>query len=107
LALALGYPVAELKRRMPSAEFTQWVAYYGLDPFGREREDMQAAIVAKTVADCATGKNNELDAFLIEYGKDKEKKTSKPQSVISMQQNLMCAFKAAGCEIIDKREPQG
>ena len=92
---------------MSSHEFTQWVAYYGLDPFGQERADMRAAVVAKTVADMATGSSNPLDTFLIEYGEDKPKKVKAPQSVTSMQQNLLCAFKAAGFGVVDNRGDNG
>jgi flagellar basal body rod protein FlgC len=35
---------------MDSAEMTEWVAYAQLDPFGNVRSDLQAGVVASTVA---------------------------------------------------------
>jgi hypothetical protein len=52
LALALGCSVWELKQRMPYAEFIQWIARYRLSPFGDERADLRAGIVASTMANC-------------------------------------------------------
>ena len=37
---------------MPYAEFIQWIARYQLSPFGDERADLRAGIVASTVANC-------------------------------------------------------
>lgn len=36
--------------RMTSRELTEWMAFYQLEPFGPERGDLQAGIVASTVA---------------------------------------------------------
>ena len=41
-----------MKQRMPYAEFIQWLAVYRLSPFGDERADLRAGIVASTVANC-------------------------------------------------------
>jgi hypothetical protein len=35
--------------RIPSRLLTEWVAYYGLEPFGQERENMHAGLVASAV----------------------------------------------------------
>jgi hypothetical protein len=35
LALALGRTVEELGRELSSAEFTEWLAFYELEPFGQ------------------------------------------------------------------------
>ncbi len=53
LALALGMPVGELLNRISSQELTEWMAYYALEPFGEERADLRAGIVASTVANTA------------------------------------------------------
>ena len=42
--------MAELQARMSSREFTAWLAYDTLDPIGAARGDLQAGIVASTVA---------------------------------------------------------
>ena len=43
-------PVGEMLGRMSSAEITEWLAFYQLEPFGPERGDLRAGIVAATVA---------------------------------------------------------
>lgn len=43
-------PVGEMLGRMSSAEITEWLAFYQLEPFGGERDDLRTGIVAATVA---------------------------------------------------------
>lgn len=42
MALALGKTVAQLEREMSSAEFSEWIAYSHLEPFGERRADQRA-----------------------------------------------------------------
>jgi hypothetical protein len=42
--------VAELLSRTTSRELSEWMVYYELEPFGEERGDLRAGIVASTVA---------------------------------------------------------
>lgn len=41
-----------------SAEFSEWMAYYRLDPQGEDRADLRAGIVAATVANAARGRKS-------------------------------------------------
>lgn len=41
--------VAELLDRMSSAEFSEWMAYYDLEPFGEERADFRQALTTSAV----------------------------------------------------------
>jgi hypothetical protein len=51
LALALGYPHPDyLLRMLSSTQFNEWLAYAALEPFGEERADLRAGIVASTLA---------------------------------------------------------
>lgn len=43
-------PVRELLARTDSRELAEWMAYAQLEPFGEEREDLRAGIVASTIA---------------------------------------------------------
>lgn len=36
-------------RRIPSRLLSEWMAYYGLEPFGQERENMHAGLVTSAV----------------------------------------------------------
>ena len=49
MSLALGKSVAETQACVTSAEFSEWMAYDQLDPFGNVRGDMQAGIIAAQV----------------------------------------------------------
>lgn len=40
---------------MSSDEFTHWIAYYSLEPFGQERDNIHAGIVASTLANINGG----------------------------------------------------
>jgi hypothetical protein len=42
--------VAELLARISSAEFTEWMAFDAIDPFGDERADLRAGVIASVTA---------------------------------------------------------
>ena len=50
--------VRELLARIDSRELSEWMAYYELNPFGSVRNDLQAGIVASTIANVNRGKND-------------------------------------------------
>lgn len=37
---------------MSSREFAQWIAYFGLEPFGYEMENWRMGVIASTVVNC-------------------------------------------------------
>ena len=44
---------------MTSRQFTDWLAYYSVDPFGDQRADLRAGIVSAVVANRWRGKNEQ------------------------------------------------
>lgn len=51
LALSLGWPsVAWGLAHISARELAEWEAYYRLEPFGEERADLRAGIIAATEA---------------------------------------------------------
>ena len=48
--------VRELLARIDSLELAEWMAYYTLDPWGTQRDDLQAGIIASTIANANSGK---------------------------------------------------
>lgn len=51
LALALGgRTIAEWQQVMSSEEFVDWQLFYEMNPFGSYRGDIQAGIIAATIA---------------------------------------------------------
>ena len=61
----------ELLARVSSQELTDWMAYYALEPFGQERGDLQAGVVASTVYNVNRGKGDKALApadFALKFG---------------------------------------
>lgn len=56
LALAFGCPAREVIDRVSSEEFTYWLAFYRLEPWGCDPDDWRAALVASVTANAAGGK---------------------------------------------------
>lgn len=46
----MGIPIAELQERISSREFAEYWSHFELEPWGLEREDLRAGIVASTIA---------------------------------------------------------
>lgn len=46
----MGIPLAELQQRVSSRDFAEYWAHHQLEPWGLEREDLRAGIVASTIA---------------------------------------------------------
>ena len=50
--------VREMLARFDSKELSEWMAYYELNPFGTVRDDLQAGIIASTIANVNRGKSD-------------------------------------------------
>ena len=61
LALAMGRTLHELRAALSYAEFQEWCLYYQIEPWGEDRSDLRAGIVASTIANYA-GKERATDA---------------------------------------------
>jgi len=62
---------------MSSREFAEWCEFYRLDPFGSERSDMQAAMMASVTANAWRGKDQDaytVEHFMLELGERKLRK---------------------------------
>jgi hypothetical protein len=60
LALALHMPVAEAQERISSSEFSEWQAFYGIEPFGEQRADLRSGIIACTIGSVFSESNTDL-----------------------------------------------
>lgn len=56
--------VAELGRRVSSAEFTDWLAYAEVEPFGPVREDERAGVVASVIANVYRDRKRKPEPFV-------------------------------------------
>lgn len=59
--------VRQLLESIDSRELSEWMAFYGLEPFGVEVDDLMHAHVCQVLAAVNTGKGKEpkLDKFLL------------------------------------------
>lgn len=74
----MGRPIAQLKAEMSHREFVSWLAFYEVEPWGEERADLRAGIVASTVANCHVsrkGKGFKPSDFMPDFGKAAKRKT--------------------------------
>ena len=53
LALAMGRTIQELRATLSYSEFQEWCLYYQVEPWGEDRADLRAGIVASTIANYA------------------------------------------------------
>jgi hypothetical protein len=81
-------PVAQLQRQMSSSEFSEWMAYYSIEPFGEERADWRGALVPYMLA-CfmrKKGRKPRFEEFMLSTQMDAEPK--KAESTKTMMAKL-------------------
>lgn len=85
--------VRELLERIESRELSEWQAYYQVEPFGQEREDIGHAITAATVANVFGGGKRTFGIadFLPQFGQD-EDEGELWQQQLAMVEMLNAAF---------------
>ena len=88
LARTLGCTVRELLARIDSRELTEWLAYYGLNPWGPERSDLRAGMVASTVANCLTSGSFKPSDFMPKYGPQPEPVEQTPEQLRDMAMKI-------------------
>ena len=73
LALRLGiWDVDAMLQAMPSSLLTEWFAFANLNPIGDDRGDLQAGIVASTVARSLGGSRCTPFDFMPKFGRAPE-----------------------------------
>jgi hypothetical protein len=97
LALQLGgCTVAELQRKMSSAEFTRWKAYFKLEPGEPFRTDLRFAVIARLLANIFRGKGDRpatVEDFMVFSNAKRRKAKEKPKTVAEMK-SLWASIKA-------------
>jgi len=79
---------------MPAGEFTDWIAYSRIEPFGEERADWRAALQAMVVAESQRGNTDrkkpyQIKDFLLKFGNTQ---TQDWQSQLQFVEMLNAAF---------------
>lgn len=98
--------VAEAQARISSAEFAEWIAFNNLEPFGEERADLRAGIIASTVANVGSQGRKQFKPqdFMPTYGPQRKPR----QSVEDMKAVLRAASKAGAARAAKaKRKARG
>ena len=66
---------------MSSREFSEWIAFYSLEPFGEDREDLRSGIVASVVANTVRDPESQPEPFqpadfMPRFGAEDEEETA-------------------------------
>lgn len=96
--------VRELLSRIDTAELVEWMAFYELEPFGYFRRDLEAALIAQTIANVNKGKGKQpfkLTDFLLKFKADEDERK---QSVSEMKSILLAIAKAQNAKVRDEKE---
>jgi hypothetical protein len=97
LAQELGMSVKRAQQEIDSAEFSEWLAYNTLNPFGDERRDFRAAMIASTTAN-VQGNKTTIDDFMPVFDADPEE--AKRRSQDGIMNILKVAAGMAGVKVI-------
>lgn len=90
----------EVLEKHSSRELTEWMAFMQVEPFGEERADLRAGIVASTIANVVRKKGGKMakpEDFMPKFNVKKEEQT------IEEQLNVVKMLNAAlGGEVIGR-----
>ena len=87
VAMRFGNPdVGAFLDSINAPQFFSWIALNNVDPYGGERADLNAAIVAATVAQTASKKRVKVSDFMPDW--TAEKKTTNPGDMAAMLSSL-------------------
>lgn len=88
---------------MPFRVWQNWQRYYAAEPFGEERADYRAAIIAWTFASVMTDKKSrnkiKLDMFMPKFGRQKKR----PQTPEDMLEKVKLLNALLGGTIVEKK----
>ena len=83
--------MAELLVTISSEELLEWAAYYQLDPFGGPRGDLQASIVASTLANIHAKRGHRFTPkdFMPDFTSPQESPRMTPQEIHARLDGMM------------------
>ena len=94
LAAHLGMTVSELDSRMSSREFTEWMVYAQIEPFGPVRQDYHASLISTVIAN-SNGNKMKPEDFIKPFKYETKQKPPPPTEKFSeKQEKMMSLFKA-------------
>jgi len=87
--------VAKAQEQISSREFAEWIAYSTIEPFGEERADLRAGIIASVIANVNRGKGHapyKPRDFMPTFG---ESRRQSAQEIIARLKAFAAAHNAA------------
>jgi hypothetical protein len=92
-------PVYELER-MPALELTRWIAFSNIEPFGEDRTDLNAAMIAAAIVNVFSSDKVELKQFMPRYGVSPEQIQKENDEKVA--RSLEAHFKSMGIHAQDR-----
>jgi hypothetical protein len=82
---------------MSSREFTEWMARDQIDPIGDLRSDLQAALVARTIAEVnrdpkRRDKPYKVEEFLLQFNAEVQEEVEPTEEELMFKANLLAAM---------------
>jgi len=75
--------VRELLARIDSLELAEWMQFYALDPWGTQRDDLQAGIIACTIANANSSKGKAFQPMdFMPYAEGKKEQTNEDMKAL-------------------------
>lgn len=73
----MGIPIGRLQREITSREFSLYIAYYNVDPFGQKRADLRMAKICDAIFTAAGSKTSKPSLFMPKFGEAEEQQQPK------------------------------
>lgn len=86
--------VKRCQQEIDSREFVEWQAYFGLDPFGEDRADLRAGIIAMTIANSQRAKGTRpftAQEFMPTFGRRRPREEQTPQQMLAVFRQIAAA----------------
>jgi hypothetical protein len=109
LASLWGCTVREAQERCPPEEFSEWLAFYSLEPWGCEAEDVRHAILTAAVSSLFSKKQADPKNFLPPWSRQKGVTAKSPEEMASQLKaaaNQMQALMAARQRALQPQTPK-
>ena len=84
----MGRTVGELLDTLDAAELHDWMAVYSSDPWGEDRADLRAGIIAATIAWGNGAKGAKPADFMPSFGEPPEPEVKSDEQLLAMAKKL-------------------
>ena len=100
--------VRELKRRVDAREMIDWMAYWNMNPWGEDRADLRAGIIAATTANVWAGKGRQAKPsdYMPKFGQDDNEAKQEPSDMKAKFKRAAFAFNRKKSEQLTSQSKQ-